>query len=48
MSQITDSRQAYDSHCNIVIGEVEETIYTIEEDEDGEETVKVSQIDAGC
>ena len=33
--------QAYDSHCNIVIGEVEETIYTIEEDEDGEETVKV-------
>lgn len=34
--------QAYDSHCNLVLGEVEETIYTIEEDEDGEETVKVS------
>lgn len=33
--------QAYDSHCNLVLGEVEETIYTIEEDDDGEETVKV-------
>ncbi|KAL9618053.1 MAG: hypothetical protein Q9160_007182 [Pyrenula sp. 1 TL-2023] len=31
---------AYDSHCNIVLGEVEETIYHIEEDEDGEESVK--------
>ncbi|KIV87370.1 hypothetical protein PV11_02921 [Exophiala sideris] len=31
---------AYDSHCNLVLGEVEETIYTIEEEEDGEETVK--------
>lgn len=34
--------QAYDSHCNLVLGEVEETIYTIEEEEDGEENVKVS------
>lgn len=34
-------KQAYDSHCNLVLGDVEETIYTIEEDEDGEETVKV-------
>lgn len=33
--------QAYDSHCNLVLGEVEEIIYTIEEDEDGQETVKV-------
>ncbi|KAF3483439.1 uncharacterized protein GIQ15_02763 [Arthroderma uncinatum] len=31
---------AYDSHCNIVLGDVEETIYIIEEDEAGEETVK--------
>ncbi|OQU94198.1 LSM domain-containing protein isoform 3 [Cladophialophora immunda] len=31
---------AYDSHCNLVLGDVEETIYTIEEEEDGEETVK--------
>ncbi|ERF73355.1 Sm-like protein lsm3b [Endocarpon pusillum] len=31
---------AYDSHCNVVLGDVEETIYTIEEDEEGEETVK--------
>jgi U6 snRNA-associated Sm-like protein LSm3 len=33
--------QAYDSHCNVVLGDVEETIYMIEEDDDGEETVKV-------
>lgn len=42
--------QAYDSHCNLVLGEVEETIYTIEEEEDGEENVKVSpapQVQAG-
>ena len=37
----TDAPQAYDSHCNLVLGDVEETIYTIEEDDDGEETVKV-------
>src|SRR5436305_7671073 len=37
----TDTPQAYDSHCNLVLGDVEETIYTIEEDDDGEETVKV-------
>jgi U6 snRNA-associated Sm-like protein LSm3 len=37
----TDLLQAYDSHCNLVLGDVEETIYTIEEDDDGEETVKV-------
>jgi len=35
------SLQAYDSHCNLVLGEVEETIYTIEEDDEGEESVKV-------
>ncbi|KEF53128.1 uncharacterized protein A1O9_11036, partial [Exophiala aquamarina CBS 119918] len=34
---------AYDSHCNLVLGEVEETIYTIEEEEDGEENIKVSK-----
>jgi U6 snRNA-associated Sm-like protein LSm3 len=31
---------AYDSHCNLVLGEVEETIYTVDEDDDDEE-VKV-------
>lgn len=35
--------KAYDSHCNLVLGDVEEIIYTVEEDEDGEETVKVWQ-----
>ncbi|MCJ1407514.1 U4/U6-U5 snRNP complex subunit lsm3 [Ptychographa xylographoides] len=33
---------AYDSHCNLVLGEVEETIYVVEEDEDEQETVRVS------
>ena len=40
----TDPLQAYDSHCNLVLGDVEETIYTIEEDDDGEETVKVRRL----
>lgn len=32
---------AYDSHCNLVLGEVEETIYVVEDDdEEEEETVK--------
>ncbi|MCJ1379977.1 U4/U6-U5 snRNP complex subunit lsm3 [Xylographa soralifera] len=31
---------AYDSHCNLVLGEVEETIYVIEEDEDEQEIVR--------
>ncbi|CZS94256.1 hypothetical protein WAI453_013137 [Rhynchosporium graminicola] len=31
---------AYDSHCNLVLGDVEETIYVVEEDEDEEESVK--------
>ncbi|KAE8444933.1 U4/U6-U5 snRNP complex subunit lsm3 [Mollisiaceae sp. DMI_Dod_QoI] len=31
---------AYDGHCNLVLGDVEETIYVVEEDEDEEETVK--------
>jgi len=35
------ARQAYDSHCNLVLGEVEETVYVVEEDESGEETIKV-------
>ncbi|KAI9876869.1 MAG: U4/U6-U5 snRNP complex subunit lsm3 [Pleopsidium flavum] len=31
---------AYDSHCNLVLGDVEETVYVVEEEEEGEETVK--------
>lgn len=38
----TDSKQAYDSHCNLVLGDVEETIYLVEDDDEEEETVKVS------
>ena len=35
--------QAYDSHCNLVLGDVEETIYVAEDEED-ENTVKASLI----
>jgi len=31
---------AYDSHCNLVLGDVEETIYVVEEDEDEEDTIR--------
>ncbi|KAL6721758.1 U4/U6-U5 snRNP complex subunit lsm3 [Lecanora helva] len=36
-----DKSQAYDSHCNLVLGDVEETIYIVEDD-DEDETVKAS------
>ena len=32
--------QAYDSHCNLVLGDVEETIYLVDEEDD--EEVKAS------
>ena len=35
--------QAYDGHCNLVLGDVEETIYLVEEDDEGEETFKVDK-----
>ncbi|KAI1001798.1 hypothetical protein K3495_g6407 [Podosphaera aphanis] len=31
---------AYDSHCNLVLGDVEETIYTMEEGDDDEEVLR--------
>lgn len=37
---LSDSmRKAYDSHCNLVLGDVEETVYVVDED-DEEENVK--------
>ncbi|TVY82229.1 putative U6 snRNA-associated Sm-like protein LSm3 [Lachnellula suecica] len=39
---------AYDSHCNLVLGDVEETIYVVEEDEEGDETVKVGRATLGA
>ena len=33
--------QAYDSHCNLVLGDVEETVYVVEEDEEEEEVLRV-------
>ncbi|KAL8938458.1 MAG: hypothetical protein Q9216_003886 [Gyalolechia sp. 2 TL-2023] len=32
---------AYDSHCNLVLGEVEETIYLVEDEDEEDEEVKV-------
>ncbi|ETS03654.1 Sm-like ribonucleo protein [Trichoderma reesei RUT C-30] len=31
---------AYDSHCNLVLGEVEETIYAVDDDEEDSDEVK--------
>ncbi|KJR89335.1 U6 snRNA-associated Sm-like protein LSm3 [Sporothrix schenckii 1099-18] len=36
---------AYDSHCNLVLGDVEETIYVTEDDDDEEETPDVREDD---
>jgi small nuclear ribonucleoprotein (snRNP)-like protein len=36
--------QAYDSHCNLVLGEVEETIYVVEDDDDENDELKVTPI----
>jgi U6 snRNA-associated Sm-like protein LSm3 len=35
--------QAYDSHCNLVLGDVEETIYVVEEDENEQEITRVGR-----
>lgn len=35
--------QAYDSHCNLVLGEVEETIYAVDDDEEESDEVKVGR-----
>lgn len=45
---IVSAGKAYDSHCNLVLGEVEETIYLVEdEDEDEEQSeVKVNCLNA--
>lgn len=36
--------QAYDNHCNLVLGDVEETVYVMEDedDEEDEEILKAS------
>ena len=39
---MTDRIQAYDSHCNLVLGDVEEIIYQLDEEEESEE-VKVER-----
>lgn len=35
--------QAYDSHCNLVLGDVEEIVYIVDEDDEDEESVKASR-----
>ena len=37
-----DILKAYDSHCNLVLGDVEETVYVVDEDDEDEESVKVT------
>lgn len=42
-------RQGYDSHCNIVLGDVEETIYMVEDEEvEGEPKVRLGSSTPGC
>ncbi|KAL3460389.1 hypothetical protein BJX64DRAFT_290380 [Aspergillus heterothallicus] len=31
---------AYDSHCNLVLGDVEETIFVVEDDENNQEIIR--------
>lgn len=37
--------QAYDSHCNLVLGDVEETIYLVDEDDEENEPMKASPLE---
>ncbi|KPI35542.1 putative U6 snRNA-associated Sm-like protein LSm3 [Cyphellophora attinorum] len=34
---------AYDSHCNLVLGEVEETIYIIDDEDDSDDAIKTQK-----
>ncbi|KAK0662986.1 hypothetical protein QBC41DRAFT_27061 [Cercophora samala] len=34
---------AYDSHCNLVLGDVEETIYVVEDEENDDEVKTISR-----
>ncbi|KAL8662622.1 MAG: hypothetical protein Q9202_004580 [Teloschistes flavicans] len=34
---------AYDSHCNLVLGEVEETVYVVEDDDEDEEVKTIKK-----
>lgn len=33
-------KQAYDSHCNLVLGDVEESIYLVDEEDDASDEVR--------
>lgn len=35
--------QAYDSHCNLVLGDVEETVYVVDDDAENDEVKTVSK-----
>lgn len=41
---LTHSPQAYDSHCNLVLGDVTETIYGEDEEEEDPASLKVGKI----
>ncbi|KAK4541023.1 U4/U6-U5 snRNP complex subunit lsm3 [Oleoguttula mirabilis] len=34
---------AYDSHCNLVLGDVEETVYVVDDEEQGDEVKTVKK-----
>ena len=40
---LTFQFKAYDSHCNLVLGEVEETVYTVDEDDEEEQVRQVKK-----
>lgn len=42
VSSITCTQKAYDSHCNLVLGDVEETHYIQDEDDESELKVRNS------
>jgi hypothetical protein len=41
-------RQAYDSHCNLVLGDVEETIFVADEDDDDDAREPTSRSRVRC
>lgn len=42
LSKLMLSIKAYDSHCNLVLGEAEETVYVVDDEESDEVKVNLS------
>lgn len=43
----TDGGKAYDSHCNLVLGDVEETIYIVSDDSDDDSVKVCTELELG-